>query len=227
MTESKVRKIIAKSPTKSCSLDPAPTWMAKDSVDELIPMVTILVNWSLQSAKVPDSMKQALVTLLLKKDDLDPEVLKNYRPVSNLPFLSKVLERVVAARLTNYMTISQLHEPMQSAYRACHSTETALVRVQNDILRTRDQGGATILVLLNYSAAFDTIDHSILLSRMESILGVKGSALQWFKSYLLGRKQMIKINDDLSENQEILWSVPQGSLLGALLILWSEQSWLC
>ena len=220
VTESEVRKIIAKSPTKSCSLDPAPTWIVKDSVDELIPMVTILVNLSLQSANVPDSMKQALVTPLLKKDDLDPEVLKNYRPVSNLSFLSKVLERVVAARLTNYMTINQLHEPMQSAYRACHSTETALVRVQNDILHTLDQGGAAILVLLDLSAAFDTIDHSILLSRMESVLGVKGSALQWFKSYLLGRKQRIKINDDFSENQEILWSVvPQGSVLGALLFL--------
>ena len=142
-------------------------------------------------------MKQALVTSLLKKDDLDPEVLKNYRPVSNLS-LSKVLERVVAARLTNYMTINQLHEPMQSAYRACHSTEAALVRVQNDILRTLDQAGVTILVLLDHSAAFDTIDHSILLYRMESVLGVKGSALQWFKSYLLGRKQRIKINDDFS-----------------------------
>ena len=116
-------------------------------------MVTILVNLSLQSANVPDSMKQALVTPLLKKDDLDPEVFKNYRPVSNLSFLSKVLERVVAARLTNYMTINQLHEPMQSAYRACHSTETALVWVQNDILRTLDQGRAAILVLLDLSAA--------------------------------------------------------------------------
>ena len=152
-------------------------------------MVTILVNLSLQRANVPDSMKQALVTPLLKKDDLDPEVLKNYRPVSNLSFLSKVLERVVAAKLTNYMTINQLHEPMQSAYRACHSTETALVLVQSDILRTLDQGGAAFLVLLDLSAAFDTIDHSILLSRMESVLGVKGSALQWFKSCLLGRKQ--------------------------------------
>ena len=101
---------------------------------------------------------------------------------------------------------------------AC-GTETALLRVQNDILRTLDQGGAAILVLLDLSAAFDTIDHSILLSRMESVLGVKGSALQWFKSYLLGRKQRIKINDDFSENQEILWSVPQGSVLGALLFL--------
>ena len=208
VTETEVRKIIAKSPTKSCSLDPAPTWMVKDSV-----------NLSLQSANVPDSIKQALVTPLLKKDDLDPEVLKNYRPVSNLSFLSKVLERIVAARLTNYMTINQLHEPMQSAYRACHSTETALVQVQNDILLTLNQGGAAILVLLDLSAAFDTIAHSILLSRMESVLGVRGSALRRFKSYLLGRKQRIKINDGFSENQEILLSVPQGSVLGALLFL--------
>ena len=96
---------------------------------------------------------------------------------------------------------------------------TALVWVQNDIIRTLDQGGAAILVLLDLSAALDTIDHSILLSRMESVLGVNRSALQWFKSYLLGRKQRIKINDDFSENQEILWSVPQGSVLGALLFL--------
>ena len=87
--------------------------------------------------------------------------------------------------------------------------------VQNDILRTLDQGGAAILVLHNLSAAFDTIDHSILLSRMESVLGVKGSALL---SYLLGRRQRIKINDDFSENQEILWSA-QESVLGALLFL--------
>ena len=90
---------------------------------------------------------------------LDPKVLKNYRPVSNLSFLS-VLERVVAARLTNYMTINLLHEPMQSANRAaCYSTETALVRVQNDILRTLDQVGAAILVLLVLRAAFDRSLH--------------------------------------------------------------------
>ena len=133
VTESEVCKIIAKSLTKSCSLDPAPTWMVKDSVYELIPMVSFLMNVLLQKANVPDSMKQALVTLLLRKDDLDLEVLKNYCPVSNLSFLSKVKVRVVVARLTNYMTVNQLHEPMQSACRACHSTETALVLVQNHI----------------------------------------------------------------------------------------------
>ena len=166
---------------------PPPSWMVKDSMDEPIPMVRALVNLLLQSANVPDSMNQALVTQLLKEGDINPEVLKNYRPVSNLSFLSKVLERVVAAKLTNYMTIDQLHEPMQMAYKGCHCNETALVWVQNDILHTLNQGWGAILVLHNLTAAFDTIDHSILLSRMESVL--RGSALQWFKSYLLDRPE--------------------------------------
>ena len=102
--------------------------------------------------------------------NLDPEVLKN------LPFLSKVLERVVVARLTNYMTIYQLHEPMQSAYVYTEhviALRLHFVQVHNDILHTLSQGGDTILVLLDFSAAFDTIKHSTLLSRMESVLGVK------------------------------------------------------
>ena len=163
MTESEVCKIIAKALRNSSSLDPASTWMVKDSVHELIPMVTSLMNVLLLSANVPDFMKQALVTPLLKKDDLDLEVLKTYRPLSNLSSLSKVKVWVVAARLTNYMTVNQLHEPMQSEYRACHSTETAHMQVQNDILCTLDQEGAAFPVFLNPSAAFDTIDHSIIL----------------------------------------------------------------
>ena len=115
--------------------------------------------------------------------------------------------------------ISNLHEPLQSAYKACHSTETALIRVQNDILSALDNKGAAILVLLDLSAAFDTIDHSILLTRMETMLGVKGLALDWFRSYLLEQTQCIKIKDTLSDGQELKWAVPQGYVLGALLFL--------
>ena len=115
---------------------------------------------------------------------LDPEILKNYRPVSSLSFVSKVLERVVAQRLTSYMTDSNLHEYLQSAYKPSHSTETALLKVQNDIPRSIDQYGIVILILLDLSAAFDTIDHDVLFSRMESTLGITGPALEWFRSYL-------------------------------------------
>ena len=181
--------------------------------------MTNIINSSLRSSQVPKSMKSAIVTLLLKNSTLDPDILKNYRPVSNLYYISKLLERVVAGRLTDYMTENNLHEHLQSAHKPGHSTETALVKVQNDILTSIDQHGVVILVMLDLSAAFDTIDHDILFSRMENTLGITGQALAWFKSYLSGRTLRIKIDKSFSELQDILWSVPQGSVLGPLLFL--------
>ena len=110
-------------------LDPIPTWLIKESRSELLPVMTNIINSSLRSSQVPKSMKSAIVTLLLKKSTLNPDILKNYRPVSNLSYISKLLERVVAGRLTDYMTENNLHEHLQSAYKPGHSTETALVKV--------------------------------------------------------------------------------------------------
>ena len=200
-------------------MDPIPTWIIRDAKNELLPTITDIINASLRSSEVPTSMKSAVVTPLLKKATLDPEILKNYRPVSNLSFVSKVLERVVAQRLTSYMTDNNLHEYLQSAYKPGHSTETALVKVQNDILTSIDQHGIVILILLDLSAAFDTIDHDVLFSRMESTLGITGPALEWFRSYLGDRTLRVQIDDSFSASQEILWSVPQGSVLGPLLFL--------
>ena len=218
-TEEELWKIISKSPAKSCMLDPIPTWLVKESRSELLPVMTKIINCSLRSSQVPKSMKSAVVTPLLKKSTLDPETLKNYRPVSNLSYISKLLERVVARRLTDYLTKNNLHEHLQSAYKPGHSTETALVKVQNDILTSIDQHGVVILVMLDLSAAFDTIDHDILFDRMENTLGITGPALDWFRSYLSGRTLRIQIDKSFSELQDILWSVPQGSVLGPFLSL--------
>ena len=117
------------------------------------------------------------------------------------------------------MTENNLHKHLKSAYKPGHSTETAPVKVQNDILTSIDQHGIVILVMLDLSAAFYTIDHDILFSRMENILGITGQALAWFKSYLSGRTLRIMIDKSFSELQDILWSVPQGSVLGPLLFL--------
>ena len=153
-------------------------------------------------------------------------VLSNYRPISNLPFLSKLLERVAASQLLDYMHSNSLFEPLHSAYRKFHSTETALLKIQNDVLCSMDHGGVTLLVLLDLSAAFDTVDHHLLLStvdhhlllsRLKSKLGLSGTVLQWFTSYLANRKQQILINNTLPSEQEIQWGVPQGSVLGPLL----------
>ena len=179
--------------------------------------MTLLVNLSLQSGEFCSSLKKAYVTPLLKKADLDPDVFKNFRPVSNLSFLSKLIERIVAFQVSAHLKLNGLMEAFQSAYRSLHSTETALLRVQNDLLRAVDESGAAILVLLDLSAAFDTIDHSVLLRALEHQFGFTGRVLTWFASYLCGRVQAIKIGQAISQFIELTFGVPQGSVLGPVL----------
>jgi len=143
-------------------------------------------------------------------------VKKNYRPVSNLSFLSKHLERVVAKRLTDHMAANNIWEPFQSAYRCQHSTETALIKVHNDIMRALDDGKVGVLVMLDLSAAFDTVDHEQLLARLHAV-GVRGKALSWFRSYLKDRAQLVVIEGCHSSEVALDCGVPQGSVLGPLL----------
>ena len=217
-----VKKIILKMPKKSCDLDPIPSPLFLDCLDELIPVITD-INTSLISGVVPQCFKHALVKPLLKKSNLDPELLKNYRQVSNLPFLSKVLERVVLTQLMTHLETRNLHEPFQSAYRKCHSTETALLRVVNDLLQASDDGYVSILSLLDLSAAFDTIDHVILSQRLSSTFGCTGTVLGWFESYLSNRTQSVFVNDIQSAPSNLKYGVPQGSVLGPILFTMYTQ----
>ena len=146
---------------------------------------------SLAEGHVPASLKSAIIVPLLKKSTLDHNILKNYRPVSNLPFISKVLERVVARQLNEHMSNHNLHEPLQSAYNQFHSTETALIKVHIDIIWTMERKGVTILLLLDLSSAFDTIDHQVLITRLQDLIGVSDTALSWFTSYLSDRTQRV------------------------------------
>ncbi len=214
VTQDELKKLILKSQSKSCELDPLPTWLLKECLDELLPTLTAIINKSLKEAHVPKSFKSSLIRPLIKKPSLDPNILKNYRPVSNLPFLSKILEKIVDSRLENHLTMHRLHEEHHSAYRKFHSTETALLKVQNDILSSLDQNDITMLVMLDLSAAFDTIDHGTLLSRLETHFGITSKPLEWIKSYLSDRKQTVTINGKLSQPIQINYSVPQGSVLG-------------
>jgi hypothetical protein len=159
-------------------------------------------------------MKLALVKPLIKKILLDCEILKNYRPVSNLSYISKLTEKAAINQFRSHVEECDLDEGFQSAYKMHQSTETALLRVQNDILRAVDQQEVCLLVMLDLSAAFDTIDHDILITRLSDEYGVKDKALNWFKSYLSGRFQQIDIDAIRSEPRELKCGVPQGSVAG-------------
>jgi hypothetical protein len=214
-TQEEISKIIKGSSKASCKLDPLPNRLLSDHfLPELLPIITDIVNSSLESGDFPDSLKIAMVKPLLKKLSLDPEIFKNFRPISNLSFLSKIIERIAAKRLFDHMTENGLHDIMQSAYKPCHSTETALLHVKNDILSAIDKKSGVFLALIDLRAAFHTVDHEILLTFLEHTIGIKGSALNWFKSYLSGRTQCISIDNVMSHLAELLFGVPQGSVMG-------------
>ena len=128
-----------KSPSSSCQSDCIPTWLLKACLEELLPSITRIVNSSLQSGTFPSSYKVARVTPLIKKVGKDPEDFNNYRPISNLKFLSKVVERAAMSQLQDYMQENDLYGKVQSAYRKNYSTKSALLRVHNDILRALDR----------------------------------------------------------------------------------------
>ena len=217
VTEQEVTRVITKSPSKSSPLDPWPTWLVKTHLTTLAPTLTAIVNLSLSSGIFPLEWKRALVTPLLKKQSLDPQSLSNYRPVSNLPFISKVVEQVVAKQITSYLQENNLYPQFQSAYRANHSVETALLRVQNDILQAIDNQQGVVLVLLDLSAAFDTIFHDILLHRLKHRFGMSGKVLEWITSYLSKRSQTVNHGGKISEPSPVPHGVPQGSVLGPIL----------
>ena len=175
---------ISKLKPKSCELDPCPGWLFKDHLETLLPSLLIIVNTSLQKGIVPTDFKHGLIRPLLKKSSLDSRIYNNYRPVNNLSFVAKVLEKVVAKELTKHMATHGLHDCLQSAYKAGCSTETALLKIKDYIQTAFDCSEGVLLMLLDMSAAYDTLDHTILLSRLKTMVGLSGVVLDWFSSYI-------------------------------------------
>ena len=168
-----LKKMMLSKPIKTSPEDSLPAILFKKCIDQLLPALTILVNLSLSTGST-EGLKDSVVTPILKKMGSDPEVLKNYRPVCNTLYLSKTIERTVLIQVNDQIDLINAHTPNQSGYKPNHSCETLLLRVCNDIFTNLDKAKCTIAVLLDLSAAFDTVDHDLLLNILWFDLGFRG-----------------------------------------------------
>ena len=203
-------------PSKSCELDILPTPLFKDVLGSIISPLTNIVNTSLRDGMFATNWKRAIIRPLIKKQGLD-QVLANYRPVSNLSFTSKVVEKAILKQLNTHFDMSAPLPDYQSAYRPHYSCETALVSLMDDLLWGLERKQVTQMCFMDLSAAFDTVDHEILLNVLNFEFGVKGTALEWFSNYLDNRTSSVMVNSSQSSFQSVDFSVPQGSLLGPVL----------
>ena len=209
-------KIIKSFKIKTSRDDPLPAFLLKSSVELLLPTLVHLVNLSLQSGSM-EGLKVSVVTPILKKAGLDCDVLMNYRPVCAGLFLDKLIQKCVFIQLDNHMCLNRLHIPYQSGYKKFHNCETVLLRIVNDIMSIMDSNSCCILLLLDLSAAFDTVDHEELLSILFNEVGLRDTVLDWFRSFLSDRVQSTCVKGSRSDTRNMMYGVPQGSVLGPVL----------
>lgn len=215
-TVQEISEILKVSGIKTSFNDILPARILKQVIESLLPYLCELVNKSLTTGSC-EGMKESIVGPLLKKAGLDPEVLKNYRPVADLVFLSKLTERAAAKQMFEHMSYNNLHCKHEHGYKIFHSTETLLLCLVNNTLLALDNNNAVILLLIDLSAAFDTVDIDLLLHILEFEIGIKGMALKWLESFLKDRNQRVLIGNSLSDPLKVEFGVPQGSVLGPIL----------
>ena len=209
-----VEKIISKlKNSSSFGLDLIDTKVIKLIKHEILPSITHVINLSISSKKFPDHWKSAKIIPLHKKEDnLNP---KNYRPVAILPIFSKILERSVFNQISKYLSDNSLLHPNHHAYRSHHNTTTALLQMHDTWVEALEDGELSGVCLLDMSAAFDIVDHDLLLSKLE-LYGFDSDSLGWIQSYLSDRRQCVSISGSLSKLLPVPTGVPQGSILGPL-----------
>lgn len=188
--------MLRSAPCKQCALDPAPTWLIKRLAGTIVPVIAAMCNASFAQEHLPVFHNFALIRSLLKKPTMYPNDLCSYCPISNLNFISKLVEQVVDMRFIEHADRYQLLAINQSAYRLYRSTETANVSVvHNDMLSSINKGYVGALVLLDMSAAFDTVDRAILVNVLQRQFDIQGQALNWFTDFTADRTQSVLVTD--------------------------------
>ena len=216
IAEHDLLKLIREMPTKTCESDIIPTILLKEVLPTIIPSLTKIANLSTSKGVFSETWKSATVKPLIKSQSKGTDH-QNYRPVSNLTFLSKVVEKITLNQFTQHCEVHHLLPDYKSAYRKHHSCETSLIKLVNNILWAMEKQEVTAVRVLDLSVAFDTVDHDLLLTVLDRRFGVKGTALKWYEQYLKPRKFKVSINNTYSSEQTINYSVPQGSIQGAFL----------
>ena len=213
-----LRHIVTHFGVKCSPEDPVPSAVLATNIDTLLPIWVEIVNLSLETGSM-ESLKNAVIIPLIKElsSSTDIENNKNYRPVSNLVFISKLIERVVDIRLQEHLIKNNLSTDKEYAYKKFHSSEMLLLKVVNDLLEACDKNSPSIVLLLDLSAAFDTVDHHKLLQILHRDIGITGTAWEWFKSFLINRTQKVKVGDSYSNTAKLSYGVAQGSILGPRL----------
>ena len=206
MSQLTVKECILCSAPKSCELDPILSKLLIECLDSILSSLTVLFNSSLASGIFPQCFKSAIVTPILKKRCLDHNDLNNYRPVCIPRFIAEILEKLFLSQVSSDLNS---HNTCQSAYRPGHSTETALLKFVNDLFLSLNKGNISVLALLDFSSAFDKIDHPNLVHRLHTDLVFTDSVLQWFSSYLTDRTNYISLSNHCSAFAPVNSGVPR------------------
>ena len=212
-----VSKIIDKlKSSKSTGMDGIDTYIIKLAKDDLVPVITHIVNLSIQNKSFPKQWKLAKIIPLHKKSETF--LPKNYRPVALLPVTSKILERAVFTQVVDYLESNHLIHPAHHGFRSMHNTSTALLQMFDTWLEALENDEISAVIMLDLSAAFDVVDHNILLGKL-ALYGLDSASVDWFTSYLTCRSQCVFVEGALSDPLEVQAGVPQGSVLGPLLYI--------
>ena len=214
VSEIQVIKMVRSIKTNACGIDDISAYFLKLGIESSVYAFTNIINTSIIYKKFPTRWKYALVTPLPKNNN--PSCVSDYRPISLLPTFSKVVEKLIAKQMIEYLKDTNYFDNLQSAYKHSHSTITALLNVTDDIYECLENSELVFLVLLDYSKAFDCANHRLILAKLKAA-GFRDDSLEWIFSYLDGRRQKVTTSQGESSWSEVFNGVPQGSVLGPLL----------